>query len=103
MVAHIPGLFDLRESDLVGLAGIGQELVVVELEDKWNPVRVTACDDAQNAERRGHRVASAFDGELDDVRGIEVDGVRGKGRSPGVLDALINRENRYITGTRQSS
>src|SRR5258708_26043945 len=40
--AHVPGLLDRAEQDLVIVVGVGHELVVVELADEWDAVRVPA-------------------------------------------------------------
>ena len=89
--AHVAGLLDLREHDLVVAVRIGQELVVVELDDERDVVRVLARDGAEHAQRRGHRVAAALDRELDDAVGIEVVGVLRERRARRVLDALVDR------------
>ena len=51
---------------------------------------------AEHAERRGDGVAAALDRELDDVLGIEVVGVLGERRARGVLDALVDGQDRDI-------
>ena len=55
----------------------------------------------EHAERRGHGVASAFDRQLHDVLGVEVDRVRRERRAGGVLDALIDRQDRHVAGAGQ--
>ena len=47
------------------------------------------------------RVAAALDGELDDVLGIEIDRVRRKRCAGGMLDALIDRQDRQVAGVRE--
>src|SRR3954465_6557725 len=42
--AHVPRALDAREHDLVVLVGVGEQLVVVELEDERQLVRVLATD-----------------------------------------------------------
>ena len=64
-------------------------------------MRVFARHRSEHAERRRDRVAAAFDRELHDVLGIEEHRVRRKRRARRVLDALIDRKNRHIAGTRQ--
>ena len=86
----------LREHDLVELVRIGQKLVVVELHQERDLVGVLARDRAEHAERRRDGVAAAFDRELDDVLRVEVDRVRGEARAGGVLDALIDRQDRNV-------
>jgi len=75
---------------------------VVELDDERQLVGVTAGDRAEHADRRGHRVAAALDGELDEVLGIEVHRVGREGRAGGVLDALVDGEDRDVARAREA-
>jgi hypothetical protein len=59
-------------------------------------VGVLASDGAEDAEGRGDGVAAAFDGQLDDVLGVEVERVRGEGSGRRVFDPLVNRQNREV-------
>ena len=59
--------------------------------------------DAEHAERRRHGVAAAFDRQLHDVLGIEVHRVRRERRAGGVLDALIDRQDRHVAGARRAA
>ncbi len=86
------------EQDLVELVRVGEELVVVDLHDERDLVRVPARHRAQHAQRGGHRVAAALDGELHDVLGVEVGGVLGEGGARGVLDALVHGQDRDVAG-----
>ena len=54
--------------------------------------------DAEHAERRGDRVAAALDRQLHDVLGIEVRRVRRERRAGGMLDALVDRQDRDVAG-----
>jgi len=63
--------FERAEQDLVELVRVREKLVVVDLDDEGNLVRVPARDDAEDAERRGDRVAAALNRELDDVLRVE--------------------------------
>src|SRR5207244_6193490 len=65
--AHVPRLLHLREINLVERIGIRQELVMIELEEKWNPVGVFAGDRAEDTECGGHGITAAFDGKPHDV------------------------------------
>jgi hypothetical protein len=69
---------------------------VIELEDERDLVRVVARHRPEHAERRGDAVAAAFDGELADVRRVEVDRVRGEARPGRMLDALVDGEDRHL-------
>ena len=86
------------EEDLVELVGIGEQLVVVELHEEGNLVRVFARDGAEHAEGGGDGVAAAFDGEFDDVFGIEIVGILGEAGAGGVFDALIDGQDGEVAG-----
>ena len=64
--ALLAGLADRREHDLVVGVRVGQDLVVVQLEQERDPVGVAAGGRAERPERRRDRVAAALDRELDD-------------------------------------
>ena len=76
--AHVPRLLHGGEHHLVVFVGVGQQLVVVQLQDERDLVRVAPRDRPQDAQRAGDGAASRLHGELDDVLGVEVDRVRGK-------------------------
>ncbi len=98
---HLPGLLDAAEHDLVVLGGIGEELVVIELDDKGNLVRILARYRTERPEGGNHGVAAAGDGELDDVLRVEVDRIGGKRSAGRVLDTLVDRQNGEVTGAGQ--
>ena len=52
---------------------------------------------------RGDGVAAALDGQLDDVLGVEVGGVLGEAGAGGVLDALVDRQDRQVAGAGQAA
>ncbi len=101
--AHLPALLDGAEGDLVEGVGVGHEFVVVELDEVGDLVGVLACGRAEHAEGRGDGVAAALDGELDDVLGVEVVGVGREGGAGGVLDALIDGEDRGVAGAGEAA
>ena len=101
--AHVPRLLDLREHDLVVAVRIRDELVVIQLHHERNLVRVLARADAERAERRGDAVAPAFDGELDDVFGVEILRRGREAGAGGVLDALVDRKNRDVAGAGEAA
>ena len=70
--SHVVRFPDGTPQDLVGLVGIGQQFVVVDLDQEGDFMGVLAGHHAQHAEGRGHRVAAALDRELDDIFWIEV-------------------------------
>src|SRR6201999_955213 len=100
--AHVARLLNRAEEDLVELVRVGEKLVMIDLYDEGNLVRVLARDDAEHAERRGDGVAAAFYRKLDDVLRVEVDRVRRKRRARRMLDALIDGQNREIARARES-
>ena len=95
---HVVGLIDRAEHDLAGDVRIGEELVVVHLHEEGDLVGVFAGHGTEDAERGGDGVATALDGQLHDVLGIEVNRVLGKAGSRAVLDALIDGEDREVAG-----
>ena len=101
--ADVPGLLDSAEHDLVELVRVGQQLVVVELDDERNSVRPVPRERAEHAERRRHRVAPTFDSELHDLPGVEVLRVGSERRARRVLDALVDREDRDVPGAGQAA
>ena len=96
--AHVIGFLHGAEENLVDLVGEGEQFVVIDLDDEGNFVGVLAGDGAEDAERGGDRVAFAFDGELDDIFTVEIVGILGEARAGGVLDALIDGEDREVAG-----
>ena len=98
---EIEGLPGGAEHHLVGLVGIGQQFVGIDLDDERDAVRVPAADRAEHAERGCHCIAPAFDRQLDDVGRIEVERVGSERRCRGVLDALVDRQDRQVAGVGQ--
>ena len=94
--AHVERLLDVGEADLVVGVGVRQELVVVELQDEGNAVRVAACARPQRAQRRGDGVAAPLEGQFQQPLGIEVLRVGGERRARRMLDALIHRQDRDV-------
>ena len=101
--AHVVGLFDGAEEDLIGFVGEGEEFVVIDFYDEGNFVRVFAGDGTEDAVSGSDGVAAAFDGELDDVFTVEIVGILGEAGAGRVLDALINRENGEVAGVTEAS
>src|ERR1035437_9883813 len=100
---QVPGLLDGAVHHLVELVGVGQQLVVVELDDEGDLVRPLPRHRTQHAEGGGHRVAAALDGQLDDLPAVEVDGVGGERSARGVLDALVHGEDRDVARAAQAA
>jgi len=69
---------------------------VIDFHDEGNLVRVLAGDGAEDAVGGGDGVAAAFDRQLDDIFAIEIVGILGEASAGGVLDALVDGENRKI-------
>ena len=98
---HVERLLDAREPDLVVGVGVGDELVVVELEDERDLVGVAARQGPEHPQGRRHRVAPALDAQPDDVLGVEVGGVGRERGAGGVLDALVDGQDRDVAGVRE--
>jgi hypothetical protein len=96
--AHIERLLHVAEDDLIEFVRIGEKLVVIELDQEGNLMGVFARTGAEHAERRGDCIASALDGQFDDALGIEIGGIGRKAGAGGMLDALIDGEDRNIPG-----
>src|SRR6266852_4714027 len=96
--AHVVGLLDGAEENLIGLVREGEQLVVIHFHDEGDFVGVFAGDGAEDAEGGGYGVATAFDGELDDVAAVEIIGIFGEAGAARVFDALINGKNGEIAG-----
>jgi hypothetical protein len=78
---HLVGLLHGPEHHLIEFVRIVEQFVVVDLHDERDLVSVLASHNPEHAERRSHGIAAPFDGQLDDVLGIEVIGVLGKAGS----------------------
>ena len=90
---HISCLLDRAKHHLIELIRIRQKLVMIDLYDERNLMRVFTRDHSEHAIGRGNSVTTALDGELDDVLRIEIHGVRRERCSGRVLDALIDRQD----------
>ena len=64
---------------MVRMKTTGQELIMIDLHNKGDLVGVFAAHHTQHAVSRGNAVASAFDGQFDDILRIEIDGVGREG------------------------
>ena len=85
------------------LVRVSEQLVVVDLYEKRNLVRIFPRDGAKHAERRCHGIAAAFDSQLDDILGIEIERVFCKASPRRMLYALIDRKDRHVAGARKAS
>ena len=97
--AQLPRLLNAREHDLVVAVGVGQQLVVVQLDEEGDAVGVAARHGTQHTERGGDGVAPAFHGQFADVAGVEIDGIRRKRSPRRVLDPLVDGEDGDIAGS----
>ena len=95
---HIKGLLDTGKKDLVMFIGIGQEFIVVDLDDKRDFMGVFPGDSSQDPERGGNGIAPSGYCQLNDVFRIKIDGIRGKGSSGCMFDALIHSQYGKISG-----
>ena len=94
--SHVPRLVDRSEQHLVVRVRVGQQLVVVQLDDERYLMRVFAGHCAEVAERRSYGVAAPFDCQFDDVFRVEIDRVRSERRAGRVFDVLIDRQDRHV-------
>ena len=101
--AHLEGLPDAREPDLIEGVRVRKELVVIDLEQERNPVRVLPGDRTEHAQGRGHAVAATLDRQLHDVFRIEVHRIGRERSARGMLDALIDRENGHVSRSTEPS
>ena len=90
---QLPRLLHAREHDLVVAVGVGEQFVVVQLDEEGDAVCVAAGYGAQHAERGRDRVAPSLHGQFADVARVEVDGIGGEGSSGRVLDPLVDGED----------
>ena len=101
--AHVPCLLDGTEHHLIVGVGVSQQFVVIDLHYEGDLVGILTSHSAKDTVRGGHGIATAFDGQLDDVFGIEVDGVRGERCAGRVLDTLVNGEDGDVSRTSQAA
>src|SRR5208283_3018912 len=94
--AHVIGFLNSSEQDLVELVWISEQFIVIDLHDERNFVGIFAGDGAKHAKRGSHGVATAFDGQFDNVFAIKIVGVFREAGAAGMLDALIDGEDRHI-------
>ena len=95
--AHIIGLLDRAEQDLLEAVRVGQQLIVVDLHQEGNLVCILAGHHPQHAERRSDCIAATFDRQTDDILRVEVIRILGKAGPTGMLDALVHRQDGQIT------
>ena len=76
---------------------------MVNLNHERNFVSVATRDAAEYTESRTDSVTATFDSELHDIFTVEVNRVLRKGCTCGVFDTLVNRENRNVTGVRETT
>ena len=76
---------------------------MVQLDDQWNAVGIAPRHRAEHAESRSHSVASAGDGEFYDVGRIEVVWIGRKGSAAGMLDALVDGQQRKIAAAGEAA
>src|SRR5690242_2906615 len=101
--AHVPGFLDGPKENLIKAVRVGEQLVVVHLDDERNLVGIFARDGAKNAKGGSHGVAAALDGELDDIRGVKIIGILREAGAGGMLDALVDGKNGEIAGAAETA
>ena len=100
--AHIPGLLDRAEHDLLVRVGVGHQFVVVDLDDIRDAMGEAPSCQTERAKCRCHRVAAALQRQLDDLLGVEVSRVGREGRPGRMLNALVDRQYGHIARARQA-
>ena len=101
--AEIERLLHVAEHDLVERVGVGEKLVVVELDDERDPVCVSPRDDAERSDCGRYPVAPALERKLDDVARVEVHRVWSERRRRAVLDALIDGQDGDVAAAGEPS
>src|SRR6201987_867484 len=101
--SHVIGFLNRAEEDLVKLVGIRQQLVVIDFRNKRNLVRIFARNRSKHAKGGRHSVAPSLDRELHDVFTVKVIGILCEAGARRMLDALVHRQDRNITGAGQPS
>ena len=66
-------------------------------------MRVFTGNGSEDAKSRGHGIATALKGQLDDVFRIEIERVLGETRTRGMFDALIDGKNGNVAGAREAA
>ena len=93
---------EAAEQDLIVTVRVADELVMVELHQKRNPVRVLARHTSQHSECGGHGVAPPLHRQLHNVLGVEICRIRRETRTRRMLDALVHRQARQVTRPREA-
>jgi hypothetical protein len=75
---------------------------VIYFNDEWNFVGKFSGNRSQYSKGRSNRITAAFESKLNDIFRVEVLRIRRKARARAVFDALVNRQNRKITGAAQA-
>ena len=98
---HVIGLFHRAKQNLFKVIRIRQQLIMIDLHQKRDFVRVLTRHHAEHPKRGGNRIASAFDGKLDNVFRIKVIRVFCKACAAGMFDTLVHRQNGKIARAAQ--
>src|SRR5882724_4107123 len=101
--AEVVSLLHGAEEHLVEAIGEGEQLVVIHLHDERDFVGVLARDGAEHAESGSHSVAPTLDSQLDDVAAVEVIGIFREAGAAGMLDALVDGQDREIAGSAEAA
>jgi len=89
--AHVVRFLHGPKHDLVKFVGICQQLIVIDLHQERNFVRIFPRHSSQNAKSGSHRVTAALDCKSDDVFGVKVIWVFRETRACRMFDALVHR------------
>ena len=69
---------------------------MIDLDHERDLVGVLPTHHGQNAKRGSDGIATGFDGQFDDLFGIEIDGIGRKGGSGTVFNPLVHRKDGQV-------
>ncbi|MNY40416.1 hypothetical protein D3C86_1751590 [compost metagenome] len=100
---HFPCILDRTEHDLIEVIRVRKEFVVVDLNDKRNFMCILTGNRTQYTICRSNSVTTAFDSQFHDVFRIKIDWVWCERCTSAMLNTLIHRQDRYISGIGQAA
>ena len=101
--AHIECLLNAGVQRLIVFGRVAQRLVMVQFDQEGDAVRIAARHRGQHAIGGGHAVTTGLNGQFDDIFRIKVQRVGGKRGASRMLYALVDRQDRQISGSRQAA
>jgi hypothetical protein len=83
------------------MAGIGQQLVVIDLGDEGDAVGIAPRHGTEHPQGGSHTIAAALDGQLADGGGVEEQRVGREGGAGRMFHALVHRQQGQVAGAGQ--